>query len=75
MENLRSTTCFWLATDYKFCGQGCTTVASIDDKEELNATDESFVILGFSQEETKFNLYDYWIDYAFGQYGFQGETT
>ena len=38
-------------TDYKFCGQGCTTVASIDDKEELNATDESFDILGFSQEE------------------------
>ena len=38
-------------TDYKFCGQGCTTVASIDDKEELNATDESFDILGFSQEQ------------------------
>ena len=26
-------------------------MASIDDKEELNATDESFDILGFSEDE------------------------
>jgi myosin heavy subunit len=37
--------------DYKFCCLGETVVKSIDDKEELDATDESFDILGFSQEE------------------------
>ena len=30
---------------------GETKVASIDDKEELDATDDSFNILGFSQDE------------------------
>ena len=34
--------------EYKFCAQGCITVASINDKEELNATDESFDILSKS---------------------------
>ena len=37
--------------DYRYCSQGEVKVASIDDKEELAATDESFDILGFSQEE------------------------
>ena len=37
--------------DYKFCSLGETVVKSIDDKEELEATDESFGILGFTQEE------------------------
>ena len=37
--------------DYKFSSMGEIKVKSIDDKEELNATDESFDILGFSQDE------------------------
>ena len=37
--------------DYKFCSLGEIVVKSIDDKEELDATDESFDILGFSQDE------------------------
>ncbi|KAL2097612.1 hypothetical protein ACEWY4_006819 [Coilia grayii] len=37
--------------DYSFISQGETTVASIDDAEELMATDEAFDVLGFTQEE------------------------
>jgi len=37
--------------DYKYCSIGEITVKSIDDKEELFATDGSFDVLGFSQEE------------------------
>ena len=38
---------FWLAPSFWLKN----SVASINDKEELNATDESFDILGFDQEE------------------------
>ncbi|MFT7819234.1 myosin-7-like [Arapaima gigas] len=37
--------------DYAFISQGETTVASINDAEELMATDEAFDVLGFTQEE------------------------
>jgi myosin heavy subunit len=37
--------------DYKFCSLGEIKVPSIDDKEELDATDESFDILGFDTDE------------------------
>merc|ERR1711937_159216 len=37
--------------DYKYCSIGEITVKSIDDKEELYATDGSFDVLGFSQDE------------------------
>ena len=37
--------------DYRCTHDGEITVKSIDDKEELNATDESFDILGFTQAE------------------------
>ncbi|KAI2648738.1 Myosin-7 [Labeo rohita] len=37
--------------DYAFISQGETQVASIDDAEELMATDEAFDVLGFTQEE------------------------
>uniref|UniRef100_A0A3P8WYT1 Myosin heavy chain 7 n=1 Tax=Cynoglossus semilaevis TaxID=244447 RepID=A0A3P8WYT1_CYNSE len=37
--------------DYPFISQGETTVASINDAEELMATDEAFDVLGFTQEE------------------------
>ena len=37
--------------EYKFCSLGEVIVKSIDDKVELEATDESFDILGFSKEE------------------------
>ncbi|KAJ8337243.1 hypothetical protein SKAU_G00384630 [Synaphobranchus kaupii] len=37
--------------DYPFISQGETTVASIDDSDELLATDSAFDVLGFSQEE------------------------
>ncbi|KAI4893120.1 hypothetical protein NFI96_020629 [Prochilodus magdalenae] len=37
--------------DYAFISQGETTVASIDDAEELMATDNAFDVLGFTQEE------------------------
>ncbi|CAM5100495.1 unnamed protein product [Natator depressus] len=42
--------------DYAFISQGETTVTSIDDAEELLATDSAFDILGFTQEE-KNSLY------------------
>ncbi|XP_069044103.1 myosin-7 [Lepisosteus oculatus] len=37
--------------DYAFISQGETTVPSIDDAEELMATDSAFDVLGFTQEE------------------------
>uniref|UniRef100_A0A3Q4AQZ0 Uncharacterized protein n=1 Tax=Mola mola TaxID=94237 RepID=A0A3Q4AQZ0_MOLML len=37
--------------DYAFISQGETTVASINDADELMATDEAFDVLGFTQEE------------------------
>ncbi|XP_068197312.1 myosin-7-like isoform X1 [Antennarius striatus] len=37
--------------DYAFISQGETQVASIDDAEELMATDNAFDVLGFTQEE------------------------
>ncbi|XP_031429667.1 myosin heavy chain, fast skeletal muscle-like [Clupea harengus] len=37
--------------DYPMCSQGHIVVASIDDKEELDATDDAIDILGFNQEE------------------------
>ena len=37
--------------EYKFCSYGEISVKSIDDKEELLATDSSFDVLGFTAEE------------------------
>ena len=37
--------------DYKYCSLGEIKVKSIDDREELDATDSSFDILGFNQDE------------------------
>ncbi|KAG7279894.1 hypothetical protein CRUP_016221 [Coryphaenoides rupestris] len=37
--------------DFPMCSQGQITVASIDDKEELDATDSAIDILGFIHEE------------------------
>ncbi|KAL1004971.1 hypothetical protein UPYG_G00052850 [Umbra pygmaea] len=37
--------------DFPMCSQGQITVASIDDKVELDATDDAITILGFSNEE------------------------
>ncbi|MBN3326216.1 MYH6 protein, partial [Atractosteus spatula] len=37
--------------DYAYVSQGEVTVASIDDAEELIATDSAFDVLGFTQEE------------------------
>merc|ERR1712088_167991 len=42
--------------DYSFVSQGKTTVASIDDNEELEYTDSAFDIIGFSNDE-KWNCY------------------
>merc|ERR1712029_1001884 len=42
--------------DYTYVSQGKTTVASIDDNEELEYTDSAFDIIGFSDEE-KWNCY------------------
>ena len=42
--------------DYTYVSQGKTTVASIDDNEELEYTDSAFDILGFSASE-KWNCY------------------
>ncbi|XP_050734448.1 myosin heavy chain, muscle-like isoform X2 [Eriocheir sinensis] len=42
--------------DYHYVSQGKVTVPSIDDKEEMQFTDEAFDILGFSREE-KANVY------------------
>ena len=38
--------------DYQYVSQGKTTVASIDDNEELEYTHDAFSIIGFSAEET-----------------------
>merc|ERR1711997_1388924 len=37
--------------DYSYVSQGKVTVASIDDNEELQMTDEAFDIIGFSETE------------------------
>merc|ERR1719384_707809 len=37
--------------DYEYVSQGKTTVASIDDNEELEMTDAAFDIIGFTHEE------------------------
>jgi myosin heavy chain 6/7 len=37
--------------DYSYVSQGKTTVASIDDNEELEYTDSAFDIIGFSNQE------------------------
>merc|ERR1712142_1021097 len=37
--------------DFFFIAQGVLTVAGMDDKEEMQATDEAFDTLGFSQEQ------------------------
>ena len=40
--------------EYKYCSMGELTVKSIDDKEELLATDSSFDVLGFDFTLTHF---------------------
>ena len=42
--------------DYTYVSQGKVTVASIDDNEELEMTDQAFDIIGFSNEE-KWNCF------------------
>ncbi|XP_037666750.1 myosin-2 isoform X1 [Choloepus didactylus] len=42
--------------DYPYCSQGEISVASIDDQEELMATDSAIDILGFTNEE-KVSIY------------------
>ncbi|KAL1004972.1 hypothetical protein UPYG_G00052860 [Umbra pygmaea] len=42
--------------DFPMCSQGQITVASINDKEELDATDDAINILGFTGEE-KISIY------------------
>jgi len=42
--------------DYIYVSQGKTTVASIDDNEELEYTEDAFNVLGFSDQE-KFDCY------------------
>merc|ERR1719220_2626998 len=42
--------------DYSYVSQGKTTVASIDDNEELEYTDSAFDIIGFTNQE-KWNCY------------------
>jgi myosin heavy subunit len=42
--------------DYSYVSMGKTTVASIDDNEELEFTDNAFDVIGFSSEE-KWNCY------------------
>merc|ERR1712002_1343476 len=37
--------------DYFFIAQGVLTVAGMDDKEEMQATDEAFDVLGFNQDQ------------------------
>uniref|UniRef100_A0A8C1M1J3 Myosin heavy chain, fast skeletal muscle-like n=1 Tax=Cyprinus carpio TaxID=7962 RepID=A0A8C1M1J3_CYPCA len=44
--------------DFPMCSQGQITVASIDDKEELVATDTAIDILGFTAEE-KMGIYKF----------------
>ena len=42
--------------EYTYVSQGKTTVASIDDNEELEFTEDAFTVLGFSEQE-KFDCY------------------
>uniref|UniRef100_A0A674DZ51 Myosin-7B n=1 Tax=Salmo trutta TaxID=8032 RepID=A0A674DZ51_SALTR len=42
--------------DFPMCSQGQITVASINDNEELDATDDAITILGFTNEE-KIGIY------------------
>ncbi|KAK6329588.1 hypothetical protein J4Q44_G00015660 [Coregonus suidteri] len=42
--------------DFPMCSQGQITVASINDKEELDATDDAITILGFNNDE-KMSIY------------------
>uniref|UniRef100_A0A4W5KF47 Myosin motor domain-containing protein n=1 Tax=Hucho hucho TaxID=62062 RepID=A0A4W5KF47_9TELE len=42
--------------DFPMCSQGQIAVASIDDKEELDATDDAITILGFTNDE-KIGIY------------------
>uniref|UniRef100_A0A8C7LCA5 Myosin motor domain-containing protein n=1 Tax=Oncorhynchus kisutch TaxID=8019 RepID=A0A8C7LCA5_ONCKI len=42
--------------DFPMCSQGQITVASINDKEELDATDDAITILGFTNDE-KMSIY------------------
>uniref|UniRef100_A0A8L0DPE7 Myosin motor domain-containing protein n=1 Tax=Oncorhynchus mykiss TaxID=8022 RepID=A0A8L0DPE7_ONCMY len=42
--------------DFPMCSQGQIAVASIDDKEELDATDDAITILGFTNDE-KLGIY------------------
>merc|ERR1712083_1260870 len=42
--------------DYSYVSQGTTTVASIDDNEELEYTEDAFNVLGFAEWE-KFDCY------------------
>uniref|UniRef100_A0A6Q2XGW4 Myosin motor domain-containing protein n=1 Tax=Esox lucius TaxID=8010 RepID=A0A6Q2XGW4_ESOLU len=42
--------------DFPMCSQGQIAVASINDKEELDATDDAITILGFTNEE-KMSIY------------------
>uniref|UniRef100_A0A673WZN6 Myosin-7B n=1 Tax=Salmo trutta TaxID=8032 RepID=A0A673WZN6_SALTR len=42
--------------DFPMCSQGQITVASINDNEELDATDDAITILGFTNEE-KLGIY------------------
>ncbi|XDV54565.1 hypothetical protein PO909_022824 [Leuciscus waleckii] len=44
--------------DFPMCSQGQITVASIDDKVELDATDDAIDILGFTSEE-KMGIYKF----------------
>uniref|UniRef100_A0A8C5FQ64 Myosin heavy chain, fast skeletal muscle-like n=1 Tax=Gadus morhua TaxID=8049 RepID=A0A8C5FQ64_GADMO len=44
--------------DFPMCSQGQITVASIDDKEELDATDTAIDILGFTNED-KMGIYKF----------------
>ncbi|KAJ3605534.1 hypothetical protein NHX12_027579 [Muraenolepis orangiensis] len=44
--------------DFPMCSQGQITVASIDDKEELDATDSAIDILGFTAED-KIGIYKF----------------
>ena len=42
--------------DYSYVSQGKVTVASIDDNEELEFTDNAFDVIGFTNEE-KWNCF------------------
>ena len=57
--------------DYNYVSQGKTTVASIDDNEELEFTDTAFDIIGFSNEE-KWDCYSITAAVmSFGEFSFK----